>query len=118
MIRSSRTLASGETTTEDRYYIYSKEDLTAPEFLTIQRSHWGIENSLHWTLDMTFREDSAHVRLGNAAVVLNIFRKLVMQMLKSDTSIKDSVSSKLLRCSWDFDYALRVVANCPFPFSA
>ena len=108
MITSTRTI--GETvTTEKRYYIYSRGTLTAREFLEMQRSHWRIENSLHWTLDVTFQEDSIRIRLGNAAVVLNIFRKLVMQMLKDDTSVKGSIQSKLLRCSWDFNYALSVV---------
>ncbi|MBR6029687.1 MAG: transposase [Clostridia bacterium] len=81
----------------------------------MQRSHWSIENSLHWSLDVKFAEDSAHVRLGNAAVVLNTFRKLVTQLLKADTSFKVSVQSKLLRCAWDFNYALSVLSDCTFP---
>ena len=114
IIRSTRETDEARTT-EDRYYIYSREGLTAGDFLNAQRSHWAIENSLHWTLDVTFQEDSAHIRLGNAAVVLNIFRKLVLQMLKADTTVKGSAQSKLLRCAWDFNYALSVVRNYAFP---
>lgn len=115
LIRSVRTLADGTSSSEDRYYIYSRSKLTAEDFLQSQRAHWGIENTLHWSLDVVFKEDSAHVRLGNAAVILNIFRKLVMQMLKADTSVKGSVHSKLLRCAWNFDYALSVIQNYAFP---
>ena len=118
LIRSVRTLADGTASAEDRYYIYSRAGLTAEEFLQTQRAHWRIENSLHWSLDVTFKEDSAHIRLGNAAVILNIFRKLVMQMLKADTSVKGSVQSKLLRCAWDFDYALSVIQSYAFPSDA
>lgn len=111
MIISTRTFSSGKSSTEKHYYIYSRKELTANEFLSMQRSHWGIENSLHWVLDVTFKEDSANVRIGNAAVVLNMIRKLVMQMLKADSSVKGSMKSKLLRCAWDFRYAIHVLQN-------
>ncbi len=114
LVRSKRETKDGQSTTEDRYYIYSRASLSAEQFLQFQRSHWGIENTLHWSLDVTFHEDAAHVRLGNAAVVLNIFRKLAMQMLKADTSVKGSMQSKLLRCAWDFDYALSVIDRFAF----
>lgn len=110
LVRSTRTLPD-KTTTEDRLFIYSRETLTAKEFLSMQRSHWAIENSLHWVLDVTFKEDSANIRFENAAIVLNMFRKYIMQLLKADTSVKGSMKSKLLRCSWDFCYALSVLKN-------
>ena len=77
-----------------RYFIYSHKDMTADRFLTLQRKHWAIENNLHWSLDCCFHEDDMHVRLGHAAVVLNAFRKLCMQMLKADKSVKGSLSEK------------------------
>ncbi len=117
VIQSTRTLPDGSSSAEKRYFIYSRPSLSAEDFMAMQRSHWGIENSLHWSLDVTFKEDSAHIRLGNAAVVLNIFRKLVLQILKADTSVKDSMQSKLLRCAWNFDFALRVIDSCPFPLA-
>lgn len=113
----SSSPSSSSSSTEYRYYIYSRATLCAQDFLTMQRSHWAIENNLHWSLDVTFGEDSALVRIGNAAVVLNIFRKLALQMLKADTSIKDSMRSKMLRCAWDFDFALHVIDACPFPLA-
>lgn len=111
MIKNTRTFPNGKSTTEKRIFIYSRENLTAKDFLSMQRSHWGIENSLHWVLDMTFKEDSANIRIGNAAVVLNMIRKMIMQMLKADSSTKGSMKSKLLRCAWDFRYAISVLLN-------
>ena len=111
MIKNTRTFPNGKSTTDKRYFIYSRENLTAKEFLSMQRSHWAIENSLHWVLDVTFKEDSANIRIGNAAVVLNMIRKMIMQMLKADSSSKGSMKSKLLRCAWDFRYAINVLIN-------
>ena len=75
----------------------------------LQRKHWKIENNLHWSLDCSFHEDDMHVRMGHAAVIINMFRKLCMQMLKADTSVKDSLKGKRQRCAWSFDYAMVVV---------
>ena len=112
VIRSQRTvLNTGEITSVDRYYIYSHSDMTAERFLTLQRKHWKIENNLHWCLDCCFHEDDMHVRLGHAAVVINAFRKLCVQMLKADTSVKDSLAGKRQRCAWSFQYALSVAAG-------
>ena len=109
LIRSERTETGKPTTSSDRWFIYSREGLTAEEFLQMQRSHWAIENNLHWTLDVLFKEDDAHIRIGHAAVILNMFRKLALQMLKHDTTVQGSMTSKRLRCAWDFKYALLVV---------
>ena len=95
--------------------------MTAGEFLSQQRRHWAIENELHWMLDICFHEDDAHVRLGHAAVILNMFRKLCMQLLKSDHSVKGSMRSKRLRCAWDISYALSVLSGpvlSPIPASS
>lgn len=92
-----------------RYFIYSDGSTTASDLLRDVRSHWAIENNLHWSLDMTFREDDSRARLGNAQENLNILRKQVMQMLKKDTTVKKSLKSKLLLCAWDIDYALRIM---------
>ena len=112
MIRSQRTMTdTGETSSIDRYYIYSHKEMTADRFLTLQRKHWAIENNLHWCLDCCFHEDDMHVRLGHAAIVINALRKLCMQMLKADTSVKDSLAGKRQRCAWSFDYAISVASG-------
>ena len=112
VIRSRRTMTdTGETSSADRYFIYSHTEMTAERFLQMQRKHWAIENNLHWCLDCCFHEDDRHVRLGHAAVVINALRKLCMQMLKADTSVKDSLAGKRQRCAWSFDYAMSVAAG-------
>lgn len=109
LIRSTRTLNDGSVATSERYYLYSQSELTAEEFLRLQRAHWSIENSLHWVLDVVFAEDDAHIRMGHAAVVLNMLRKMVLTLLKADSSVKGSLTSKRLRCAWDFSFALSVL---------
>lgn len=111
LIRSTRTLPDGQSSVTDRYYLYSHSDISAERLLQLQRAHWAIENNLHWMLDVTFAEDDAHVRLGHAAVVLNILRKMALHLLKSDSSVKGSIASKRLRCAWDFSFALRLIAG-------
>lgn len=112
VISSTRTMIkTGDTSTVYSYFIYSHEDMTADRFLSLQRKHWAIENNLHWCLDCCFHEDDMHVRMGHAAVIINMLRKLCMQMLKADNSVKDSLAGKRQRCAWSFDYALSVVRN-------
>ncbi len=112
LIVSTRTLLSTEErSVEHRYYIYSHDEMTAERFLALQRKHWKIENNLHWSLDCSFHEDDMHVRMGHAAVIINMFRKLCIQMLKADTSVQDSLKGKRQRCAWSFDYAMNVVKH-------
>ena len=114
LIRGKRTIVkTGLTSSSDRWFFYSRKDLTAQQFLSMQRSHWGIENNLHWVLDVNFHEDAAHVRAKHAAVVLNLFRKICMQLLKADTS-KGSLQAKRFRCSWSFDYAYAIFRSAGF----
>ena len=72
MIESERTI-NNETTIEHRYYISSSVE-TAEVFLNASRIHWGIENSLHWKLDIAFREDESRIRKGNGAENFAILR--------------------------------------------
>lgn len=83
-----------KVTTESRYYI-SSLGLNAERLNGIIRNHWGVKNSLHWTLDMTFNEDDPRIRRGNAAEVMNTFRKIVLNIVKQDTSRNASMKRKL-----------------------
>ena len=109
VIISKREEIGKEQTISRNYFIYSLKDATASELLRIKRSHWAIENNLHWMLDVAFREDDARARLENAAENLNILRKQALQLIKQDASVKGSVKSKRLRCAYDLFYALRVM---------
>lgn len=85
---------NGIVTKECRYYI-SSLSLNAERLNGIIRNHWGVENSLHWTLDMTFKEDDSRIRRGNAAEVMNAFRKLALNIVKNNTTRKASIKRKL-----------------------
>jgi predicted transposase YbfD/YdcC len=77
----------GETTNETRYYI-SSLGLDAQRANQVVRNHWAIENSLHWTLDMTFREDKSRIRRGDCAQVMNAMRKVALNIVRNNTTRK------------------------------
>lgn len=65
------------------------------------RSHWGIENSQHYVLDVTFTEDASRIRRGNGPEVTSVFRRLALNILQRDTSSKGSIRGKRKLCGWD-----------------
>jgi predicted transposase YbfD/YdcC len=109
VIISKREEIGKEPSFVRHYFLYSIENAKAAEILRIKRSHWAIENSLHWMLDVTFREDDCRARTLNAAENLNVLRKQALQFMKSETSSKLSMRQKRLRCAYDFSYALKVL---------
>ena len=109
VIISKREEIGKEPSVVRHYFLYSMENAKAAEVLRIKRSHWAIENSLHWMLDVTFREDDCRARTLNAAENLNILRKQSLQLMKNETSSKLSMRQKRLRCAYDFTYALKVL---------
>lgn len=95
---------------ERRYYISS----LAPEASCLAnaiRSHWSIENSLHWVLDVAFREDDCRVRTGHGDENLAVIRHLALSLLNQETSLKVGIQNKRLRAGWDNDYLLKVIAG-------
>jgi len=110
LIESQRT-ANGKTTTEQRYYISSAVKLSAATALQGARAHWGIENELHWVLDVAFREDECRVRVGNAAANFAVTRHLALNLLKSVPGIKVGIKTRRLRAGWDHDFLLRVLGS-------
>lgn len=114
VIRSARTVAGRESSEAYRYYIFSHKDMTADKFLRLQRQHWAIENNLHWVLDVVFREDSLHARVEHIAVIINLFRKLILQLLKHDKTLSGSMTGKREICAWRFDLALNLLRNADF----
>ncbi len=94
---------------ERRYFLVSLEN-DAKLFAKACRGHWGVENPLHWTLDVTFKEDSSRVRSGNAAENLAALRRLALNMLKKESSQKSlSVRGRRLRAGWDNNYLGKVL---------
>ena len=81
----------------------------AAKILEITRTHWSIENCLHWVLDVAFDEDRCRVRTGNGPENLAIVRHFALGLLKKDTSVKAGIKAKRKAAGWDVDYLLRLV---------
>jgi predicted transposase YbfD/YdcC len=108
-IESERTiLQTGEKQTEQRFYI-SSLTTTAVRCNEIVRAHWGIENKLHWCLDVTFKEDLSTKQAGNAAENFSTITKIALNLLKNENSKQRSIKNKRLLCGWDEDFLAKIV---------
>jgi predicted transposase YbfD/YdcC len=107
MVTRTRTNKKGETTTETRHYI-SSERRNGADFARYVRRHWDIENSLHWVLDMTFREDESRVRDRNVADNLSWIRRFTITLLKRHPS-KHSLVGKRRMAGWSFDFLMELI---------
>lgn len=101
---------AGDAAAEQRYYLCSRP-LTAADFLHSVREHWGIENRLHWALDVAFDEDACRVRTGNAAGNLSVVRQMALNLLRRENSRKIGIQAKRKRAGWDGDYLQKVLAG-------
>lgn len=108
MVESSRE-HQGQVTTERRFYLCSV-GADAPAFARAVRGHWAIENSLHWSLDVSFGEDRCRVRTGHAAENFAILRHLVLNLLKADTTKKVGLKAKQKCAGWDHHYLLSLLS--------
>ena len=108
MIESERTVGD-KTTFERRYYISSLAGTDAQAISRAIRSHWGVENSLHWVLDVAFREDDSRVRVGHASENLAVVRQVAINLLKQETSVKVGIANKRLNAGWNQDYLRKIV---------
>ena len=95
---------------EQRYYLSSLPADAKLHNETV-RSHWGVENSLHWVLEVTFNEDRSRIRKENAPENFGLLRRLALCLLKRESSSKRSIKGKRLRASWDENYLLQVLCG-------
>ncbi len=102
---------NGKTSKQAHYFIYSRSGMTASQLLEAKRSHWSIENQLHWVLDMQFREDESRARADNSAENLNVLRHWAYNLLKSDTSMRGSFSDKQFKCLLDNAFLDKILAS-------
>ena len=80
-------------------------------FAKAVRQHWGIENRLHWSLDVTFAEDQSRVRKDHGSANLGMLRRLALSILQQDISSNDSLRGKRLSAGWDEDRLLHILAG-------
>ena len=108
MVESVRT-KDGVSTCHHRVYISSLSPSRADVFHKAARAHWGVENGLHWVLDMAFREDECRVRTGHGPENLARLRQIALNLLKQERTAKVGVKSKRLRAGWDEAYLRRLL---------
>ena len=100
----------GKTTTSCRYYISSIEN-KAKLLAESVRSHWGIENSAHWVLDVAFREDESRIRKGHGPENFALLRHIALNLLKKDKTVKLGIKNKRLQAGWDNGYLCKLLAG-------
>jgi predicted transposase YbfD/YdcC len=100
VIESERRLPGKATTIEQRYYLLSLEG-DVQRFARAVRSHWGIENQLHWVLDVAFHEDASRIRKDHAPENLALIRHLALNLIRQDTSVRCGIKAKRLKAGWD-----------------
>lgn len=114
MVESTREFknSSKKTETETRYYICSRKAGPEPMGQAV-RNHWGIENQLHWYLDVAFDEDRCRTRDGNAVQNLSTLRKIILQLLLK-AALKGSVKRKRLKAAWNDNYMTKLLNELKF----
>lgn len=107
MVEAERRIGT-ERSGETRYYLLSTA-LSAREFGVDVRSHWGIENQVHWVLDVVFHEDQSRIRQGYAAENFAVLRHLALNLLRHEPTKRMSLKAKRLKAAWDHAFLLQVL---------
>jgi predicted transposase YbfD/YdcC len=109
LIATERT-KDGETSTEQRYFVLSLAN-NAQRFGTSVRAHWGIENLVHWVLDVAFREDMSRIRMYHGPENFAIVRHIALNLLRQESTFQGSVKTKRLKAGWNNHYLAKVLCG-------
>lgn len=110
-VESTREVGTNKSQ-EHHYYLSTLHGrYKAETFLKHIRGHWGIENQLHWQLDVSFSEDDRRIRKGHGAENFSRLCRIALTLLKQETTHKTGIAIKRQSCGWDNDYLLKVVAG-------
>lgn len=104
-------IVGDKTTCERRYFISSLPGTDAEALARAVRGHWGIENKLHWVLDVVFNEDASRLRKGHGAENFSRLRRIALNQLKHESTARLSIKKKRLRAGWDHDYLLKLLTG-------
>jgi predicted transposase YbfD/YdcC len=99
-----------EVTEKDRYFISSLTS-DARHLLEVVRTHWSIENELHWVLDIAFREDESRIRKDHGPENFAVLRHIALNLVKQEKTQKASIKGKRLKAGWDEAYLLKILSG-------
>ena len=112
MVYRERETAHGAS--HETVFFISSLSTNAKNIAKYVRGHWGVENSLHWSMDVTFGEDKSRIRLGNGPEIAAVFRRLALTILKQDTTVKKtSIRGKRLQAGWNNDVLQSILTGIP-----
>ncbi len=105
----ARRIVGQQESLEQRYYITSVAPV-ASKLLAAVRGHWGIENQVHWVLDVSFSEDRSRIRKGYGAANMSLLRRLTLNLIRQEQTVKSSLKQKRKRAGWDNRYLEKVLS--------
>ena len=109
VVVESERIIGDKTSHERRLYISDLNYNQAQVFHDGIRNHWGVENNLHWQLDVTFNEDYSRIRTGHGPANMSLFRRMALNLLKREKTSKVGMNNKRLQAGWDEQYMLKVL---------
>jgi len=109
MVESCREM--GDKVASERRYFLTSVPCDGVRFAQAVRQHWGIENSLHWVLDVSFDEDACRIRKDKGAQTFSVLRHIALNLLRRESSHKRGIKARRKRAGWDRGYLLRVLTG-------